>query len=393
MREFKLAKGWKIFIWLFSPLLIGLFAWLLIMPFVPGFENESPNNSHWFLMPLWLLMIGFFVFGLLEVSKAKFVIDTDRIYSVSALSTRELKFNEISGYRIADKYIIVEPNVAGKKRIKISTYLSNTAEICDWLAEKYPDLDVQAGDEEREEILSSDDYGFTLEEREQKLLAARRISKVINITAGITGLWLIFYPKPYFYLVIAAVAIPLVSLQVIKSFRGLIRVDERKDSAYPSLFWSILICSMSLVLRSVLDFNIYEYSNAWMLALTVSVIYLGVLLVRNKEFEFRSKSEIFTFVGVVLFIMSYSYGSVVTLNCLLDQSSPEAYSAEVKGKRVSSGKSTMYYLQLSRWGKQTEADEVTVSKEMYDATEISDPVTVYLMQGRFEIPWYEITTK
>lgn len=393
MREFKLAKGWKIFIWIFSPLLIGLFVWLLIMPLVPGFENELSKNSLWFLIPICLLFIVFFVFGLLEVSKGKFVIDVDRIYSVSVLSTRELKFNEISGYRVNDKYILVEPNVEGKKRIKISTYFANTAEICEWLAENYPDLDIQAGEEERQEILTSDDYGFTREEREQKLVAAQRITKAINITGGITGLWLIFYPKPYFYLVMGAVAIPLMSLMVIKSYGGLIRFDERKNSAYPSLFWSILICSMALLLRSILDYNIYEYSNAWLLSLTVAVIYLGILLTGNKEFGFKDKKEIVTIVGVSLIITCYSFGSVITLNCLLDQSQPEAYSSEVEGKRVSSGKSTIYYLQLSRWGKQAESDEVSVSKEMYDATDVNDPVTVYLMRGRFDIPWFEITTR
>ncbi len=34
MKEYKIAKGWAIFIWIMAPVLIGLFGFLGVMPFI-----------------------------------------------------------------------------------------------------------------------------------------------------------------------------------------------------------------------------------------------------------------------------------------------------------------------------------------------------------------------
>src|SRR5687768_3004916 len=123
MKEYKIAKGWAIFIYLFAPLLIGLFGWLLILPFQSG---EFSSNATWIFIPVSIAMIALMIFGVIDTYKGRLIIKEDRIISVSSLSTRELKFEEIKGYTVNEQYIFVEPKDKLKKKIKISKYIGGS---------------------------------------------------------------------------------------------------------------------------------------------------------------------------------------------------------------------------------------------------------------------------
>jgi hypothetical protein len=90
-------------------------------------------------------------------------------------------------------------------------------------------------------------------------------------------------------------------------------------------------------------------------------------------------------------MFGYGYGAVVTLNCMYDKSEPKTFNATILDKRISSGKSTTYYLELTPWGQQKEIDEVSVSKDLYNNLNKNDKVNIYYMQGKFDIPWFEVT--
>src|SRR5687768_15718032 len=115
MKEYKIAKGWAIFMYIAAPLLIGLFAWLLIMPFVPWMKDDVAPEIYWFLAPMSLGMIGLMAVGLMDTIKGKFVIDNEKVYTIGIFSNRHLRFDEIKGYRITDKYIFIEPKIEDKK--------------------------------------------------------------------------------------------------------------------------------------------------------------------------------------------------------------------------------------------------------------------------------------
>jgi hypothetical protein len=226
MKEYKISRGWAIFIYITLPLFIALFGWLFIMPFATGSENDL--KTFWFLGPMSIGMIVLLVVGLRETIKGRFVIDNNRIFSVGAFSNKELMFDEIKGYRITEKYILIESNNENKKKIKVSTYFGNTDEIVQWLSDNYPDLDVVNVKQEKEEILSNEEFGYTTEEREIKLQKAFKTAKVLNWTGGIIGVWVLFFPKPYEYAIIASAVLPVICLVVVKYFNGLIRINEKK---------------------------------------------------------------------------------------------------------------------------------------------------------------------
>jgi hypothetical protein len=390
MKEYKISKRSAILIYITVPLLIALFVWILIIPFIPTM-TQGNLNAYWFLAPISIAMIALLTVGLLDTIKSKFVIDSDKIFTVSTFSNRQLFLNEIKGYRITEKFIFIEPNDTNKKKIKVSTYFGNTNEIVAWLWERYPDLDIAQANRQKEEILNDEQLGATIEEREAKLMTARKTAKILNWTGVLIGVWAIFFPSPYRYAIIASVAFPIICLIALKYFRGLISIDEKKGSAYPTIILAIAASGMGLCIRALFDCHIFDYSNIWKPTVLILTSYMIILGIGNKKFKLRNVKEFIPVVAISIFIFCYGYGAIVTLNCIYDKSSPQAFDAKILNKRISSGKTTTYYFELTPWGPQTEIDEVSVSKELYSSLEKDQSVHIYFMKGRFNIPWYEMT--
>ena len=388
MKEYKIAKGWAIFIYLSAPLLIALFGWLLILPFQTG--AYSPKAS-WILIPVSIAMIALMIFGLIDTYKGRLIIKEERIISVSSLSTRELKLEEIKGFTVNEQYIFVEPNDKLKKKIKISKYTGGYSEILYWLSQRYPDLDQQNAIEEEQEILNDQSIGWTREVREEKLAKARKIARVINWAAGITTASTFFYPTPYQYSILAAMIIPIIALLAVKFSDELIRVDESKGSAHPSVVYAFIYPSLGIMLRAILDYSIFDYSNVWPTTVVITLAFLFVLLIKQQEITFNKKVHYLTVSCLALFLFAFSFGTVIHINCYYDNSEAKYFTAKVLDKRISSGKSTSYYLQLSPWGHQKEADEVSISKGLYNRFEVGEEVDIYFRDGKLEIPWFIVT--
>ncbi|WP_331962517.1 hypothetical protein [Ohtaekwangia sp.] len=391
MKEYKVAKGWAIFIYIVAPVLIGVFLWVLGIQLTSLTGNNISLAAQGFLILISIAMIALMIIGLIDTIKGKVVIDNDKIYTISVFSSRQLMFDEIKGYRLNDKFILIEPTVQAKKKIKISTYFSKTNEIVDWLATHYSDLDLLDAETEKQEILNNAEFGWTTEQREEKLEQAKKASKILNWAGGIAGAWAWFFASPYEYAIIACLVIPIVAILVFRFFRGLIRIDEKIKGAHPNVLWAIFFPSAALGIRALMDFNIFDYSHVWTPTLVISVICVGLLLIGNKEFNYRQLKDYLGVFSACLFIAFYSFGSVIILNCLYDKSEPEVFQAKILNKRKSSGKSTSYYFELTAWGKREKADEVTVYKELYEQLDVNDEVNIYFQKGEFEIPWFIVT--
>lgn len=388
MKEYKTAKGWAIFIYLFAPLLIGLFGWLIALPFLN--ENFEPNVSL-ILTPISIAMIALLVFGVLDVYKGRLIIQYNSIKSISTFSNRELAFDDIKGFTFNEQYIFVEPKNKNQKRIKISKYTGGFSEILYWLNQNFPDLDIQNAKLEEQEILNDETISWTKEIREKKLKKAKQTSKLINWAAGLSAGWMFFYPNPYQYSILLAIVIPIIALMIVKLSSGLIRVDEKNGSAYPSVVYAFIYPSLGLMLRAVLDYDIFDYSNVWLKTITITLTFLLLLLIKQKEITFKKKLDFLTVSSLALFLFAYGFGTVIHINCFYDNSDSKNFTAKVLGKRISSGKSTSHYLELSTWGQQDEIDEVKVGKGLYNRIEIGEEVNIYFRNGKLEIPWFIVS--
>lgn len=289
MKEYKIAKGWAIFIYLFAPLLVALFGWLLILPFQNG--NYTPNTS-WILIPISIAMISLGILGVIDTYKGSFIIQDDSIKSIGVFSFRELKIDEIKGFTVNEHYIFIEPKNKDRKRIKISKYMGGYGEILLWLNQHFLDLDIQNGIAEQQEILNDETLGWTTEEREKKLIKAKQTAKLVNWAAGLTAAWTFFYPTPYQYCIGATILIPVFALIVVKFTDGLIRVDEKNGSAYPSVIYAFIFPSLALMLRALFDYDIFDYSNVWPITTIITIVFLFLLLIKQQEIAFKKNLTI-----------------------------------------------------------------------------------------------------
>lgn len=388
MKEYKIARGWKIFIYLTAPFMIGLFVWTLTIPFAD--DHFSPVAGL-ILIPISLAMITLFVVGVVDTHLRRVLIADNEITTISILSRRTLRLHEIRGYTVNDQYIFVEPLSQERKRIRISKYTGGYAEILLWIDARFTDLDEQTAIEEANEIIANNSFGETPEARARKHLFARRIAHTINILSGLVFAWVLFSPKPYEYALITAILTPFIAIGTAKLSNGLIRVDEKKGSVYPSVLYAIIFPALGIMVRGVFDFNIYEYREIWTYVISLSVLMMAFTLFQQKELTFQNKADYVTVLSLGVFFFIYSFGTTIYVNCYYDNAIPQVHTSKVLSKQVSSGNTTTYYLELSPWGEQTEPEQADVSKNLYNEVQVNDDVNVYFYPGRLGISWFDVS--
>ncbi|SHH36591.1 hypothetical protein SAMN04488109_3878 [Chryseolinea serpens] len=385
MKIYRLAKGWTIFVYIFMVLVIAGLGWGIFNILSKG----NPNETVYWLGPTLMMMgIGLSIYLIFEVKKDTFVIAKDRIYTTGTFYKRSLNLDEIRGFSVNEKYIFIEPTTKGKKRVRVSTYFGRTDDILAWLGERYPDLDELNAQQEHEEILSNPEFGWTEEQREHRLTQARRQARVVNVFGTIAAAWAFFWPHPYFWSMIAPMAMFMVGLVVTKLSNGLIRIEEKKNSAYPSVLYGVIFTGMCVMVRALLDFNILDFKKAWMLTGVITTLLIILVGFKNSELKFKTGTEIFTSIFIAVVLMAYSFGTAVTLNGLLDTSAPEVFTVKIVSKHVSGGKVTTYHLMLEPWGDQKESEDATVSSDFYHSIDAGESVEVYRMKGELGIPWF-----
>lgn len=387
MKEYKIAKGWAIFIYISAAALISIFGWYMFISFQ---IEDTSKILILFLFLLSLTMVIISIYGILDTYKTKLIIDKNKIISISLSSTLELPLDEIEGYKIKENHILVESKSESKKlSIKISKYLEHYNEIFIWISTNFTDIGKAQKEYEEREILKDKSIGWNKIDRIEKLTRARRFSKLINWCAAILAFWVILYPKPYQFVMTIAIIIPILTLLIIKGSNNLIRIDESKESAYPSVSSAFLFPSIGLTIRALIDFQILNYNDIWIPTLSITTLFLFLLFViKNNIPNLKNKINLVSMGSLILLFYAYSFGVVIHLNCFYDNSKAKIYNAKILNKRISSGKTTIRYLELTPWGPQSDTKEVSIGKKLYNRLEIGDQVNIHLRQGKLKIPWF-----
>ena len=237
-------------------------------------------------------------------------------------------------------------------------------------------------------ILEDHNLGHTAAVREESLAAARKTAKLVNGAGLITGAWLFFLPKPYFWAITAGLMVPLVAIAALFWHRSIIRPDEQKNSAYPSVAAALFVPAGLLLLRGILDFELLHYAPVWPVAGAVAALAGALVLLGSRAFLQQPKSRLSTSLSTMAFALLYGYGSVVAVNCVFDEGQPVRHRVKVLGKHYSSGKTTTYYLHVSPWSPRTEAEDITVSEKYYDQVQPGTTISIYLLPGQLGIPWF-----
>ncbi|MBI1307715.1 MAG: hypothetical protein GC181_14015 [Bacteroidetes bacterium] len=385
---FKTLRSWAIVIFIASTLIIGLIIWTLVQLFSNPELSQTTSIVFWLTVLLSAGLVIYLTLGLMITIRRKFTIEDNKVKLSGTLRNGELLISEIKGYRISDKGIVIESNNLLKKSVRISNYIEKKDEIIKYLSASYPDLDQQKIHAENTDIRQNGDFGSSEQQRIDKLKSAQKVAKTLNITAMIVAIGTYFI-APYHdkYSSLACIFIPLTALFFMKYYKGLIRIDERKDTAYPTIYAALFIPGVFLFLKNFRDLNVLDKTNVWIPSTITSIALIVALLMGNKEFIFNSWKEYAKVFGFYISMLLYSYGTIASLNCLFDKSDGETYVASIYEMEISTGKN---YIYLSPWGPLTEINKISVSKAMYQKLNSNEQVKVLLMKGKLGIPWYKI---
>ncbi len=215
---------------------------------------------------------------------------------------------------------------------------------------------------------------------------ARIWAFILNGLGWATGAWVAFYPRPFALAAAVAVAVPVVAVLSMRFFPGVMKFEPKKGTRTPAIFHAFLVPLCGLLLAALLGVSVLEWRHFWAPFAVLSATLFALTLVYAEDV----RAKLSVSIPVLLFCLLYGAGATLTLNRAFDGSVPTTYQAQVMSKRVSRGKSTTYYLEISPWGPKKEPDDVDVPKSVYNAHATGDTVRVTVKAGGFGIPWFYV---
>ncbi len=334
--------------------------------------------------------------AVLSCKKIGITISDDGIESLGIFKNEYIPYSYILGYRLKEKYIHFEGiNEQGKPaKISINSYYAGYDQIHAWTLNNFEDLDKAQSEEEHIEIQFSSPSGTSGEERLETAKRWKYLIRGLSILSWAVILTLYFKPNFYYSIFISLCSlIPLVGLMITFISRGLVRIYVGKDSPYASIENILFFPSCILLIRSLTDHDILDYSNFWM-PLGTAALTLSIVLIYKEWKHIKVLSERMWILGyIALFSVAYPFSMITVYNDLLDHATPQVVRSIVLDKEEVRGKRVSYRLNIAHWEDNQEALTRDINKETYDKINKGDSITIRLYRGKFNIPYYHINVE
>ncbi len=342
-----------------------------------------------------LLIAAFALHVLVATFKDAILLTDSHIIKKSTwpLVNKELRLDELAGFRTTNKLIIIESTQPDLPKLSFQSSIDFHDDFMFWLGSNYPDLDQVEAAATRAALLADEQLGATPEVRVVRLALARQVSWGLNILGIVVGVWLFIQPQPYAYAVAVGLAVPLLAAGALFLFPKLLRVEPRKNSPQTSLLLALLLPGLGLVVSAAATSKPLAYSAVWPLAGGVAVVFGLLLLIGSQPSLIEVGSARRGGEGWLLLLICaalYGFGATLTSNAAFDTHAPILYRAQILSKHTTTGKSTSYHLLLNPWGPRIAPENVTVGREYYQRKQPGDTVTIATQPGRLGIPWFRV---
>jgi hypothetical protein len=384
-QEYTTHIGWKIVYGLLTMLLFGFIAFITIA----GRKDMAPTPG---VLVMIALEIGGASLVFINLYKRKIVLSDKEIRYTSVWGSNEILFNNIKGYRITKGGILIFPIERRYPRIYIRDYSSigNNSEFTEWLRENYNDVDRVKFEQEKQEIIASPNLGATPEVREAKYELAVKLSIGYNTIGVVLFMAFTMLSVDNVFLNGFMLLYPLIGIGLVIYTKGLIRIVARLDSsAYRSIYIGTLVPITSLIAKALKNITLFDDNDiVWPVLIVGSIVFIIFLTV---IIIWARPAVLSQFIFIILFSVSYAFGSVLEVNYAFDNSKEQVFSVPVIGHNITHDKSDSYSLLLGTWGNYHMPINLYVSDIYYNDKPVGSTVKVHLKQGFLYIPWFTIT--
>jgi hypothetical protein len=375
--EFTISSGWKFF--------YGLFACGIAIGGVFILKFAFTQTPIALVPAVVILSLAVLVGGQL---RKKIIISADRIAGTNILQTRELLTSNVKGCRIGPKTIVIEPDSTAYSKIIINNYsdFDSSEDLVTWLKQNFKDLDATELEAEHDRVLQDTSLGATKEERETKIKLAKWIAGIYSAVGLVAGFASIPFDKEK-AVVIILIVYPLIGIFLMARSHGLIKfLSNPRRSIYSFIFLGLFVPVMSLCLGAAMGYNVYQYTNVYIPAAVLGLAIAGLFYLKGVNEDIPSVAG--QVVMMLLTAAVYSYGTVVKINCLFDETPPVLSHTTVNSKYKEYNKGEHYYIWLNPFSPGGSAQQIEVGPETYSKYNAGDNIDIELKKGLFNIPWY-----
>jgi len=274
-------------------------------------------------------------------------------------------------------------NLLAEENFKFIIHTINSYQQAQAFFEAALDCPVIVSIDPKRKRIEDIDAEFESQDQETKS-RIRRISGFLSASGMITGLWLMFYPRPVHLAICVGTALPILGLVFYASNEKMASFDEGQYSSIPSITISIAMPSLALTLVALIGVDIIYNWKVWTTVISATVIVSTMVLLKTRK---RNKEK-FAIYLLPIFIFAYFYGAIVTTNRFYDYHEPTINYVETLDKKHSEGSNTSeYVLTIAGWNEK-DSVKVSVSESTYNATEIGQKVQVDSYPGLWGLEWF-----
>jgi len=387
-QEYTTSTGYKIF---YGAGLIAFWGFVLILPLLGNHGGYLVQPG---LLVLAVIVFALSVFTVLNFFKRKLIITDYTIKYTNVWGSSELSNQEVKGFKIFDKRIVVYSSTSSQK-VKIRDYSSigNLDDLLKCLGKYYTNLDSVAYQNNLNEIYNDTALGHDQKEREFKLDTSKRFSLIYNVGGGIIFAMSLAFADFILksdWLKVLLIFYPLLGIILLIWGKGSIKLVYGKNSAYPSIIVGIYASTILIFIVLITYYDFISYSDLCVPVLIIALI-IGAVLWRfgyDKSGN-AAKGQVFMLILVAVF---YSCPLAMLINSKLDISEPKIYKSKIINRYIFHNNGREYYhvvISTSDYSDLSSKD-LHINSELYNIIKDKQIVNVTVKQGLLQIPWFYI---
>jgi hypothetical protein len=135
--KFRVSKTWTIGGLIVQPVLFLFFLFLVLGSF---FSDVPMTVTSWVLIFIYVALAASSLYSIVDIITGYYLLTESSVAHKNFFRTKTLHFSEVAGYVRSAYAFELLPNVPGKRKIRISTYIKDYEKLAAWAEKNFNNL-------------------------------------------------------------------------------------------------------------------------------------------------------------------------------------------------------------------------------------------------------------